>query len=201
MTGDRIQDVIFGLLALATVGSALKVVMTRSIVHAAFWLFPVFAGVAGLYLVLGAQFLAAIQVLIYIGAILVLIVFAVTLTRNAGDSDVAQTNQFALPVTLAAAILAAALVNAARLVFWPPTTAITPEMVPVAPGVMAGDVAAIGMSLLQEYLLPFEIASVLLLAAMVGAIVLARKDGVASDSATAATPTCCDAPEKVEVPR
>lgn len=165
---------IFGLLALVTLGGAIKVASTRSIIHAAFWLFPVFAGVAGFYLVLEAQFLAAIQVLIYIGAILVLIVFAVTLTRNAADTDEAQSNHFVVPVVLAAFALLIALIGAAKLM--PLAEPGIVRGLALAPGVAVTDVSGIGVVLLQQYLLPFEITSVLLLAAMIGAIVLARKE-------------------------
>ena len=179
MNAETINYAIFALLAAVTLGGALKVVSTRSIMHAAFWLFPVFAGVAGFYLLLDAQFLAAIQVLLYIGAILVLILFAVTLTRNPMDPADAQNNRFAIPVAMAACALLLALVGAALTL--PPIPA--PEMrgMMLAPGVGITYVAAIGVVLLQQYLLPFEIASVLLLAAMVGAIILARKERAAPE--------------------
>lgn len=170
-----IQYGIFSLLALVTVVSAFKVVLSRSVIHAAFWLFPVFAGVAGFYLYLDAQFLAAIQVLLYIGAILVLIVFAVTLTRNGSDTEDAQRNRFGLPVVLAAGALMVALVTAVPPEFWTNQGLKAIEQVTIA-NVPVTDVAAVGLVLLQPYLLPFEIASVLLLAAMIGAIVLARKE-------------------------
>jgi NADH-quinone oxidoreductase subunit J len=130
--------------------------------------------VAGLYLSLGAQFLAAIQVLIYIGAILVLIVFAVTLTRDATDTEKPQSNGFAIPVVLAALLLVAALAGA--LLTAPHKGYIALDTVSLIPGVKVTDISAIGLVLFQQYLLPFEIASVLLLAAMVGAIALARKE-------------------------
>ncbi len=193
---------IFGLLALVTLGGALKVVTTRSIMHAAFWLFPVFAGVAGLYLLLGAQFLAAIQVLIYIGAILVLIVFAVTLTRNAMDPQDGQHNGLAVPVLLAAVLLILTLGAAVLVSPWGRAVA-TLDGVQLLPGVAVTDIAAIGLVLLQPYLLPFEITSVLLLAAMVGAIVLARKEPAAPEPYECATDLdpAGDAParEKVNV--
>ncbi len=170
---------VFGVLALATLGGAVKVISTRSIIHAAFWLFPVFAGIAGFYLYLDAQFLAAMQVLIYIGAILVLIVFAVTLTRNATSTDEAQTNGLFIPVLLAALVLVYALGTTVFNHLWPIESNVWLDAVPLSaavPGVMVTDVSALGLVLLSQYLLPFEIASVLLLAAMVGAIVLARKE-------------------------
>lgn len=181
MNAQTIHYAIFALLAAVTLIGALKVVTTRSIMHAAFWLFPVFAGIAGFYLFLGAQFLSAIQVLIYIGAILVLIVFAVTLTRNPMDPEDAQNNRFGIPMALAAAALVLALVGAARMSGLAVTGAESIDDINLLPGVAVTDVSAIGVVLLQQYLLPFEIASVLLLAAMIGAIVMARKERTAPE--------------------
>jgi NADH-quinone oxidoreductase subunit J len=178
------SDLVILILGLVTVIGALKVVMTRSIIHAAFWLFPVFAGIAAFYLFLGAQFLAAIQVLIYIGAILVLIIFAVTLTRNAMDSDDAQSNRLVVPVALAALLLLVALGGAILTTGWYPAVASLTH-VGLTAALNVTDIAALGVVFLQQYLLPFEIASVLLLAGMIGAIVLARKERAAD--ATAAT--------------
>lgn len=180
---ELIHYAIFALLALVTVGSAIAVATTRRIIHAAFWLFPVFAGIAGFYLYLDAQFLAAIQVLIYIGAILVLIIFAVTLTRHANDTEERQSNMLVLPVILSALVLLAALAGAIGMTHWQPAYR-TVEQINLVPGVVVTDVAAIGLVLLQKYLLPFEITSVLLLAAMIGAIVLARKEHPVPQEAT-----------------
>jgi len=202
MNAQTINYAIFALLAAVTLVGALKVVTTRSIMHAAFWLFPVFAGIAGFYLFLGAQFLSAIQVLIYIGAILVLIVFAVTLTRNPMDPEGAQTNRFGIPMILAAAALVLALVGAAKSSGLAVTGIKSIEGITLLPGVAVSDVSAIGVVLLQQYLLPFEIASVLLLAAMIGAIVMARKERSAPeqmDCVEDTTPIEVDEDEAVKV--
>jgi NADH:ubiquinone oxidoreductase subunit 6 (subunit J) len=166
--------VLFALLALTTIVGAVKVVSTRNIVHAAFWLFPTFAGIAGFYLYLGAQFLAAIQVLIYIGAILVLIIFAVTLTRNASDTDEAQSNGLVIPVALSAAVLLFALGGALMTVRTDLPKAL--DTLTLFPGMFVTDISAFGTVLLQQYLLPFEITSILLLSALIGAVVLAHKE-------------------------
>lgn len=170
-----IHYAIFAFLALVTVGSAIAVASIRRIIHAAYWLFPVFAGVAGLYLYLDAQFLATVQVLIYIGAILVLIIFAVTLTRDPNTAEVRQSNRYVLPVVLASLVLLVALAGAVLVTPWDKPVANI-DAVNYLPGVPVTDVAAIGVALIQQYLLPFEIASVLLLAAMIGAVVLAHKE-------------------------
>jgi len=195
---NLISYAIFGVLALVTVISALQVASARSIIHAAFWLFPVFAGVAGFYLLLDAQFLAAIQVLIYIGAILVLIIFAVTLTRNAAGGDEAQANRYVPAVIVSAVMLLLALVGAAAKTDWvlPPYKSVDAVLLmPNVPNVSVTDMSAIGLVLLQQYLLPFEIASVLLLAAMIGAIVLARKE-----RETPAADAAGESSQAVEVP-
>lgn len=194
------HNIIFLLLAAITLASAFRVISTRSVIHAAFWLFPVFGGIAGFYLLLGAQFLAAIQVLIYIGAILVLIIFAVTLTRNAMDSDEVQTNRFSLPVFLAALMLLVAVLGAA--VKTPMPAAFTSiETVNLGENLEVTGVPALGVTLLQQYLVPFEIASILLLAGMIGAIVLARKERKPAEEAGIAleTPETVDSPERESV--
>jgi NADH:ubiquinone oxidoreductase subunit 6 (subunit J) len=201
MNAQHIHYGIFALLALVTLVGALRVVLSRSIMHAAFWLFPVFAGVAGFYLYLGAQFLAAVQVLIYIGAILVLIIFAVTLTRNSMDPEDAQNNRFFIPVSLAAVALILALAGAAVANRWPKAfTTKQFEGLVLMPNVHVTDVTAIGVVLLRQYLLPFEIASVLLLAAMIGAIVMARKERIPpAQSGQPSTPEPMDVDEDVAV--
>ncbi len=183
---------LFAILALVTLFGAFRVAFARSIMHAAFWLFPVFAGTAGFYLFLNAQFLAAVQVLIYIGAILVLIVFAVTLTQNAMDPDESQTNRYVVPAILAAVVMVITLGGALLLnARWQPVPDLT--AITVAPGVEVTEVSALGLVLLQHYLLPFEIASVLLLGAMIGAIVLARKERARQEQACACGTAACAA--------
>jgi len=201
MMTTYVQYAIFGLLALVTIIGAIKVVLTRSIIHAAFWLFPVFAGMAGFYLYLNAQFLASIQVLIYIGAILVLIVFAVTLTRNASDpNDSAQTNRFVVPMMVAALALLAALAAAMPIGGWAKMPVKNIEQVVVATGAPVTDASSVGVVLLQQYMLPFEIASVLLLAAMVSAIVLARKERTVTTAPVEQKVTVIDEPEDAREP-
>ena len=189
-----VHNIVFALLTLVTLGAAIQVVASRGIMHAAFWLFPVFAGIAGFYLLLDAQFLAAIQVLIYIGAILVLIIFAVTLTRNAADPDDAQSNRFVWPVVLAALALLAALGSAIYAAPWGKPVEDMAKST-LVPGLPVTEISALGLVLLQQYLLPFEIASVLLLAAMIAAIVLARREREAPDAASA-----CPAPSDEPAP-
>ncbi|MHB9133055.1 MAG: NADH-quinone oxidoreductase subunit J family protein [Armatimonadota bacterium] len=192
------QYAIFSVLALVTLIGALKVASSRSIIHAAFWLFPVFAGIAGFYLLLDAQFLSIVQVMLYIGAILVLIIFAVTLTRNAADTDEAQTNRLRAPAVLCALILLGAIVGAMLTTRWAtPLSATDFDAVMLVPGTAVTEVRALGAVLLQQYLVPFEIASVLLLAAMIGAIVMARKERKSVGASSAGT---ADSLDELELP-
>jgi NADH-quinone oxidoreductase subunit J len=159
-------DLLFYLLAIVVVGSALVVAFSRNIVRSAFALLGAFFGVAGLYVYLSADFLAAIQVLVYVGGILVLILFAVMLTSRI--KDVTVTNRSAgrpVGLLLAGALLAFLLAVALK----------TPWAVDPGAG-YAASTASMGDALLGQYVLPFEIVSVLLVAALIGAVTLVRKE-------------------------
>ena len=156
--------VVFYLLAALAVISALGVALSRNILHSAFALLGALAGVAGLYFMLGADFVGVVQLLVYVGGILVLILFAVLLTREITDIRISN-----LSVSLLAGVPAALLILGlfVRLVGGAP---FKPQAGAVAPAL-----ARIGDALLREYLLPFEVASVILLMALVGAMVIARR--------------------------
>jgi NAD(P)H-quinone oxidoreductase subunit 6 len=161
-----VADVLFYLFACLTLSSAAVVAFSRNIVRSAFALLGTFVGVAGLYAVLSADFLAVIQMLVYVGGILVVILFAVMLTGKIADVRV--TNRSA-GVLAGAAILLAML---AALVF---VAIHTPWH--VGPAAEAGRLtAAVGDALLGEYVLPFEVASLVLVAALIGAVSLIRKE-------------------------
>jgi NADH-quinone oxidoreductase subunit J len=164
MTG---QEVVFGLLGLVAVGSGLLVVTTRQMVHAALWLVVTLGALAGCYLVLTAEFVAWVQVLIYVGAVVVLLLFGIMLTRapigRSADLD-SENRRFAVPVALVtAALLVTVLVRGFRAAY-----------VPLRPG--AGSAQELGAGVFRTWVLPFEVLSVLLLAALIGAIVLSRAD-------------------------
>ena len=156
--------VAFWLLAVITVGSALMVVAARNLIHAVVFLMVSFVGIAGLYLTLSADFVAVTQVLLYVGAISVLILFAIVLTPR-GSRDNAETF-LRLPALALAALVAVTLGYVAIDTDW----SIADR------GGFEQTASAIGDALLDKYVLPFEIASVLLLAAMIGAIVLVRPE-------------------------
>ncbi len=160
-------DIIFYLFALITVVSAFVVVFSKNIIYSAFSLLFTFFGVAGLYVLLYADFLAIAQVMIYVGGILVLILFAVMLTSKLISVDLKTTTIQAVPALILAAVVAGTL---AGLFYstWKGTP--TP-----APTVEATTTVSIGEMLMTTYLLPFEIASVVLVVALIGAAWNARK--------------------------
>ena len=162
MTGDAI---VFYIFAAVTVGSAAVVVLARSLIYSAFALLFTFFGVAGLYVLLGADFLAATQLLIYVGGILVLLLFGVMLTHKLYDLDLrSEVVQF-----LPGLIVAAGLFLVLTFTGWRTAWAVG-EGRPPAP-----TTAEIGRLFLSQYLLPFEAASILLLVALIGAAMIVRR--------------------------
>lgn len=161
------QAAVFYVLAGAIVFSAIGMVQARNLFHAGLSLITCFLGVAGLYVLLNAPFIAALQVLIYAGAIAVILLFGFMLTHHVMKDEAAKR------FTQQAAGLAAAAVTGMVLI----------AVVMVSPwaGTQKGlvgqdDLNVLGEQLLTTYLLPFELASAFLLAALVGAIMIARKE-------------------------
>ncbi|MFG1808725.1 NADH-quinone oxidoreductase subunit J [Streptomyces sp. NPDC049040] len=161
-------EITFVLIGLATLGAALLTVTTRQLVHAALWLVVALGGLAVEYLLLTAEFIAWVQVLIYVGSVVVLLLFGLMLTKapigRSPDAD-SENRWVALAVAVAAA---AALV-------WVVVDAFRTTWINLH-GVVQGSSRATGESLFRHWVLPFEALSVLLLAALVGAIVLSRRD-------------------------
>lgn len=151
----------FWVLAVLTLVAAAGVMLARNLLHAVLFLILAFIGIAGFFILLSAQFIAMAQVIIYVGAIAVLILFAILLTPHSGR-DNAET-KMALPALLLALCLAAVFIFVIQDADW--------ATIRTEPGVGA---VQLGEALLQTWVLPFEIASVLLTAALVGAIMLAR---------------------------
>ncbi|HEC23754.1 MAG TPA: NADH-quinone oxidoreductase subunit J [Chloroflexi bacterium] len=156
----------FAVLAIFTLGGGLGVVSSRNMVHAALYLVLALFGVAGLYVLLEAPFLAAIQVLVYMGAIAVLITITIMVTRRIMGITESVNRQW----PLAAGIAALVAVTLGFVVL-----GLFNGLLPVA-DVPPDNIEQLGAAFVshQAYLLPFEVASVLLLAAMIGAIVVAR---------------------------
>jgi NADH-quinone oxidoreductase subunit J len=158
-------DIVFYAFAIIVVASAAFVVFSKNIMYAAFSLLFTFFGVAGLYVLLSADFLAITQILIYIGGILVLIIFGVLLTTKVADVDIKSGVLHVAPAAIIIAIIAGTLCG----IFWNTKWATVQS-----PNVNT-TIDAIGEVLLTDYLLPFEVASVLLLIAIIGATFIARK--------------------------
>ena len=187
------QDVVFWILSVMAVVGALGVVMVPDLFRAALLLIVVFIAVAGFFILLSAEFLAVVQVLIYVGAIAILIIFAVMLTRDVQHGNL--PNRMQLPAAVLAALLFAALVAVAVDTQWEFLPAEQQERVDLvqtsAVTTLTGDVlteagitgpeeqsevqnAGLADLLISDYVLPFEAVSVLLLAALIGALVLVR---------------------------
>lgn len=163
--------VIFLITAVATLGAALYVVTARNLVHAALALIASFFGVAIIFVLLQAGFLAAVQVVLYIGAIAILIIFAIMLTRRVMQDTGPQTNrQWWLAALMAAVLFVALLVSLGQV----PALQNVTMPVEALPSPDAS-LRQLGESFVDpnQYLLPFELASVLLLVALIGSIVIA----------------------------
>ncbi|MEX0601849.1 MAG: NADH-quinone oxidoreductase subunit J, partial [Bacteroidota bacterium] len=162
-----LTTIVFYVFTLITLGSAAVVVFSRNIVHSAFALLFTFFGVAGLYVLLMADFVAITQLLIYVGGILVLVLFGVMLTSNVIDVKMRAGVVHAGPAVLITGALAAGLLWMFFTTDWVVLSEL-PEVTRTAP--------TIGEMLLTSYLLPFEIASVILLVALIGAAMIARRE-------------------------
>jgi NADH-quinone oxidoreductase subunit J len=160
------KDIIFNVFILLTIIPCFWVALSSNIVHAAFSLLITLFGIAGLYVLLGADFIGVIQVIVYIGGILVLIIFGVMMTQRGKLLPLSiQLPGKLFGAVLTGIILAALLLSATRSLW--PVAAVLREPQPTS--------AAIGDLLLGKYLIPFEIASVLLLAALIGAVLITRR--------------------------
>jgi NAD(P)H-quinone oxidoreductase subunit 6 len=165
---EGVQIVSFGILATMVIVAALGVVLLSNIVYSAFLLGGVFISIAGLYILLNADFVAAAQVLIYVGAVNVLILFAIMLVNKRQEfAPMARRwirNLATGLVCVGLFVLLGAMVLSQR---WAIATGVTP---------VVNSVQEIAKHFFSDFLLPFELASVLLLMAMIGAIILARRD-------------------------
>jgi len=163
----RLTDLIFYAFAVMTVAGAAGCAFSSNIIYSAWALLFAFMGVAGLYVFLGADFPAVAQVLIYVGGILVLILFAIMLTKQIGEDPKLTNAHLGLPVGAALAVVTVGTLSY-MAVMAPWKVVAKPSYEPVS--------AALGTAFLTDFLLPFEVASVVLLAALVGAVIIARKE-------------------------
>jgi NADH-quinone oxidoreductase subunit J len=161
----ELYDIIFYLFAAITVLSAFFVVTSRNIVHAAFYLLFTFFGVTGIYVLLGADFVAIVQLIVYVGGILILLIFGVMITNKITQVDIKTGTVHTLPaaigVGLFTGIIGAVILNTE----WK----IVDSPMPVA------TLSTLGEMLLTEYVLIFELLGILLLVALIGAASMARK--------------------------
>jgi NADH-quinone oxidoreductase subunit J len=162
----NITEAVFYLLATFTVVSALGVALTNNVMYSAFSLMGTLLGVAATFVMLGADFLGIVQLLVYVGGILVLTIFAVMLTHRIADVNVSN-RAVGRP-------LAVVLVGA--VVWWMIKVATTATWVVKEPGPVAPTTYGIGNAFLTDYALPYEVASLVLLVALIGAVVVSRKE-------------------------
>lgn len=159
------SQIVFLVIGLATVLCGLMVVTSRNLFHAALWLVGSFFGVAAIYATLAAEFLAVAQVLIYIGAISTLIVFAIMLSRGMMLGRIVMRNyQWAISAVVAVLIFALLVVFLLQI-NWPVVEQAMPP----------NTIALIGQELVTTYLIPFEVIGLLLSVALIGAILVARE--------------------------
>lgn len=164
-------DLAFAVFAVPTAVAALLAVTSRHVVHAALWLVLALGAVAGVYLVLGAEVVALIQLLVYVGAVVVLVLFALMLTRAPiGVRDDLNASPRRRLAAALAGLATAGLLGGTLLV----AIAGTPGAVSLVPDAATGLARPLGQAIFTGWVLPFELLSVLLLAALVGAIAVAR---------------------------
>jgi NADH-quinone oxidoreductase subunit J len=166
------QNIAFAIIAALMVFAAVRVVTTGKIVHAALWLVVVLAGIAAQYILLAAEFTAVVQVLVYIGAIVVLFLFGIMLTASSLEGS-EMVNRRMRP---AAIVIALALFGVMAWSLWDYFGDTEIDLVGRSTAELGQTTAQVADSLFLTYLVPFEVVSVLLLAALTGAIVLARRD-------------------------
>jgi NADH-quinone oxidoreductase subunit J len=165
MNNNLVTQVVFYFFAVLTVGSAAVVVFSKSLIRAAFALLFTFFGVAALYAFLGADFLAATQMVIYVGGILVLLLFGVMLTHKLYDLNLKSDSFQFLPAVVVVLGVFALLATFMMKARWHIG----------GPGSAGPTTAAIGELFMKDYILPFEAASILLLVALIGAAMIVRR--------------------------
>lgn len=169
-----VELVLFYAFAALIIFSAVLLVTARNVFHGALYLASTLFGVAAIFALSGSFFLAGIQVLIYIGAVVVLLIFVINLTRQIAGSSAAQINEAVVPAMITSLLTVALIVLAVLRTDW--ATRIGRS---VAQTEAADNTAVIGTQLLTNFAIPFEVVSVLLLAALIGAIAIISRDNEA----------------------
>ena len=161
-----IYDIIFYLFAAITLVSGFFVVTSKNIVHSAFYLLFTFFGVAGIYVLLGADFIAIVQILVYVGGILILLLFGVMLTNKITNVEIRSGTVYVLPAVIGTGLFMGVLVSMMLRTNWKSE----PGEIPVT------TTYDLGRFLLTDYVLIFELLGILLLIALIGAASIARRD-------------------------
>ncbi|MEB3248805.1 MAG: NADH-quinone oxidoreductase subunit J [Microcystaceae cyanobacterium] len=185
---EGVQVVSFAILAALVIGAALGVVLLSNIVYSAFLLGGVFISISGIYILLNADFVAAAQILIYVGAINVLILFAIMLVNKREDFSKIPGRWLRNAATGLVCLGIFGLLGTMIL--------ITPWSLATTASTIDNTIVEIGKHFFSDFLLPFELASVLLLMAMVGAIILARRDLIPELTPQDTTATALTLPER-----
>ncbi|PIQ08599.1 MAG: NADH-quinone oxidoreductase subunit J [Ignavibacteriales bacterium CG18_big_fil_WC_8_21_14_2_50_31_20] len=161
-----IYDLIFYLFATLTIVSALMVVSSDNIVRSAFYLLATFFGVSGIYVLLGADFVAVTQIMVYIGGILILLLFGVMLTSNITNVEIKKGTAKILPAVIGIGVLLGALVSVMTRTKWKLQLTEIPQTTSFE----------LGKLLITDYVLIFELLGILLLIALIGAASMARRE-------------------------
>jgi len=160
------EVIAFWSLAIVLVGSALAVVLSKNLFHSVLWLALALTGTAGVFLLLEAEFLAAVQLLLYAGGIVTIVVFAIVVTERLVGERITQTNRRITAGAVTSLALIALVVNAV----------MRQPLALTAPATSPDLTRSLGESVLTRYVLPFELLGVLMLAAMLGAVYFARPE-------------------------
>lgn len=161
-----LYDIIFYLFAIVTVASAIVVVTAKNIIYSAFSLLVTLFGIAGLYVLLGSDFIAVVQLMVYVGGILILMIFGVMLTHKITSVEIKNSTVHILPALVGATVLAVAIL----MILFNTNWHIQPGIIPQT------TTKDLGRTLISDYVLIFELLGILLLIALVGAASIARRE-------------------------
>ena len=192
------QEIVFVLIAIATGISALATVTSRNLVHAALFLAVTLTGIGGVFFVLAADFVALVQLVVYVGAIAVLFLFGLMLTRAPIGREALDSQNRVMGIAISGSLFAVLLVLIVQS---------AGDFTAASNTVGGGGIADIGLAIFSAWVFPFEVASMLLLGALVGAILLSRRETGESGEETAITaidvgdPGFEDQPELATTPR
>jgi NADH-quinone oxidoreductase subunit J len=166
MPALTLETAAFWFLAILLVGSALAVVLAKNLFHAVLWLALALTGTAGVFLLLNAEFLAAVQLLLYAGGVITIVVFAIVVTERLVGERLSQTNRSIASGALASVVLLWIIVS--TLMKRPMAVTALPQIPDLT--------RVVGNEVMTTYVLPFELLALLMLAAMLGAIYFARPE-------------------------